>query len=81
MGPEISYLESNRWAFSAVAPPDVVFSCPANVQRLPTRTLQLSTIGIFEAPPWCTARKEDWLFPASMEGQTEAKISSLAAPH
>jgi hypothetical protein len=81
MGLEISYLESNRWAFSAIAPPEVVFLFPANVQRSPPRTLQLPTIEIFEAPLGCTARTEDWLFPARMEGQTEAKISSLAAPH
>jgi hypothetical protein len=51
------------------------------LQCSPLRTLQLLAIGIFEVPPGCTARTEDWIFPASLEGQTEAKISSMAAPY
>ena len=41
------------------------------VQRSSPRTLPLPAIGIFDVPPGCTARTEDWIFPASLEGQTD----------
>jgi hypothetical protein len=74
-------LRKNRWAFSAIGPHDVVFSCPKSVPDSPPRTLKLPAIGIFEVPPGCAARTEDWIFPASLEGKTETILTTLNTPH
>jgi hypothetical protein len=71
-GPEAVYIGANQWAFSATKSHDIVFSCPANVGQPPLRTVKLPAVGIFEVPLGCTARTEDWVFPASMEGNIEA---------
>ncbi|KAK4024597.1 hypothetical protein OUZ56_010020 [Daphnia magna] len=71
-GPEVVYIGANQWAFSATKPHDIVFSCPPNVGQPPLRTVTLPAVGIFEVPLGCTARTEDWVFPASMEGSIEA---------
>jgi hypothetical protein len=80
-GPEVAYLEKNRWAFSAIGPHDVVFSCPKSVPNSPPRTLKLPAIAIFEVPPGCAAQTEDWIFPASLDGQTETILTTLNIPH
>ena len=70
-GPEIAYSGISQWAFSAAGPHDVVFSCPVGVRHLPPRTIHLPSSEIFEVPAGCTARTEDWVFPASLEGRLE----------
>ncbi|KAK4021209.1 hypothetical protein OUZ56_003128 [Daphnia magna] len=70
--PEVVYIGANQWAFSATKPHDIVFSCPPNVGQPPLRTVTLPVVRIFEVPLVCTARTEDWVFPASMEGSIEA---------
>ncbi|KZS19609.1 Uncharacterized protein APZ42_013879 [Daphnia magna] len=79
-GPEIAYLGQNRWAFSTSGPHDVVFSCPPDSKHLPPQRLQLPAIGYFEVPPGCTARTEDWIFPASLEGSSTAAAVSIKMP-
>jgi hypothetical protein len=32
-------------------------------------------------PPGCAARSEDWIFPASLEGQIEKILTTLSTPH
>ncbi|KAI9552645.1 hypothetical protein GHT06_020516 [Daphnia sinensis] len=71
-GPEVVYIGANQWAFSATKPHDIVLSCPALVGQPPLRPITLPAVGIFEVPLGCTARTEDWVFPASMEGNIEA---------
>ena len=73
--------KKKRWAFSAIGPHDVVFSCPKSVPNSPPWTLKLPAIGIFEVPPGCAARTEDWIVPASLEGQTETILTTLNTPH
>ncbi|KZS10306.1 Uncharacterized protein APZ42_025260 [Daphnia magna] len=79
-GPEVAYLGKNRWAFSAAASHEVVFSCPPTMEKQTPRTLQLPATGILEIPPGCTARTEDWILPASLEGQMEFTTKPLQAP-
>ena len=79
-GPEIAYLGRNQWAFSAAGPHDVVFSCPVGVRHLPPRTIHLPSSEIFEVPAGCTAKTEDWVFPASLEGRLEASLSPIIMP-
>ncbi|KZS13320.1 Uncharacterized protein APZ42_021594 [Daphnia magna] len=80
-GQEIANLGQNRWAFSTSGPHDVVFSCPPDSKHLPPQRLQLPAIGYFEVPPGCTARTEDWIFPASLEGSTTAAAVPIPAKH
>ncbi|KZS06423.1 Uncharacterized protein APZ42_030130 [Daphnia magna] len=46
----------------------------------PPQSLLLPPFGIFEVPPGCTARKEDWVFPASLDGLLEASLDPLVEP-
>ena len=80
MGPEVAYLGKNRWAFSAIRPHDVMFSYPTTIPHYPPRTLKLPAVRIFDVPPGCAARTEDWIFPTSLEGETEALLTTLAVP-
>ncbi|KAK4028908.1 hypothetical protein OUZ56_021927 [Daphnia magna] len=64
----------------AAAPHEVVFSCPPTMEKQTPRTLHLPAIGILEIPPGCTARTEDWILPASLEGQMEVTTKPLQAP-
>jgi hypothetical protein len=79
-GSEVAYLGENRWAFSAITAHEVVFSCPMGSSQGPPQSLQLPSFGIFDVPPGCTARTEDWIFPASLEGRLEASLDPLVAP-
>ncbi|KAI9560573.1 hypothetical protein GHT06_011521 [Daphnia sinensis] len=79
-GSEVAYLGENRWAFAAITAHEVVFSCPIGSSQGPPQSLLLPTFGIFEVPPGCTARTEDWVFPASLDGRLEASLNPLVAP-
>ena len=79
-GSEVAYLGENRWAFSAITAHEVVFSCPIGSSQGPPQSLQLPPFGIFDVPPGCTAKTEDWIFPASLEGRLEASLDPLVAP-
>jgi hypothetical protein len=76
----VAYLGENRWAFSAITAHEVVFSCPIGSSQRPPQSLQLPPFGIFDVPPGCTARTEDWIFPACLEGGLEASLDPLVAP-
>ena len=76
----MAYLGENRWAFSAITAHEVVFSCPIGSSQGPPQSLKLPPFGIFDVPPGCTARTEDWIFPASLEGRLEASLDPLVAP-
>ncbi|KZR96574.1 Uncharacterized protein APZ42_009015 [Daphnia magna] len=80
-GPEVAYLGQNQWAFSAVNPHSVVFSCPPDNKRPPPQRLQLPSIGYFEVPPGCTARTDHWIFPASLEGSMVSTAITLQIPN
>jgi hypothetical protein len=77
---EVAYLGENRWAFSAITAHEVVFSCPIGSSQGPPQSLLLPPFGIFDVPPGCTARTEDWVFPASLDGRSEASLDPLVAP-
>ncbi|EFX78035.1 hypothetical protein DAPPUDRAFT_105615 [Daphnia pulex] len=79
-GSEVAYLGENRWAFSAITAHEVVFSCPIGSSQGPPQSLLLPPFGIFDVPPGCTARTEDWVFPASLDGRSEASLDPLVAP-
>jgi hypothetical protein len=79
-GSEVAYLGENRWAFSAITAHEVVFSCPIGSSQGPPQSLLLPPFGIFDVPPGCTARTEDWVFPASLDGRSEASLDPLVKP-
>ena len=79
-GTEVAYLGDNRWAFSAAGPHDVVISCPEGAGQPLSRPLRLPAVGFFEVPASCNARTNDWILPASIEGQTEFTLQSARAP-
>ncbi len=58
----------------------MVFSCPIGSSQGPPQSLLLPPFGIFDVPPGCTARTEDWVFPASLDGRSEASLDPLVAP-
>ncbi|KAI9553733.1 hypothetical protein GHT06_021669 [Daphnia sinensis] len=76
----VAYLGENRWAFAAITAHEVVFSFPIGSSQGPPQSLFLPTFGVFEVPPGCTARTEDWVFPASLDGRLEASLDPLVAP-
>ncbi|KAI9553766.1 hypothetical protein GHT06_019029 [Daphnia sinensis] len=76
---QLAYLGENRWAFAAITA-ELVFSFPIGNSQGPPQSLLLPTFGIFEVPPGCTARTEDWVFPASLDGRFEASLDPLVAP-
>ncbi len=76
----MAYLGENRWAFSAITAHEVVFSCPIGSSQGPPQSLLLPPFEIFYVPPGCTARTEDWVFPASLDGRSEASLDPLVAP-
>jgi hypothetical protein len=78
-GSEVAYLGENRWAFSAITAHEVVFSCPIGSSKGPPQSLLLPPFGIFDVPPGCTARTEDLVFPASLDGRSEASLDPLGA--
>jgi hypothetical protein len=79
-GPEAVYLGKNQWAFSAVGPHTVVFSCPPDSKHLPPQRRQLPSVGYLEVPPGCTARTDHWILPASFEGSTMLEAVSVPLP-
>jgi hypothetical protein len=79
-GSKVAYLGENRWAFSAITAHEVVFSCPIGSSQGPPQSLLLPPFGIFDVPPGCTARTEDWVFPASLDGRSEASLDPLVKP-
>ena len=79
-GPGAVYLGQNQWAFSAVGPHDVVFSCPAGANQKTPQPIRLPAIGILDVPTGCTARTEDWVFPASLEGKLEVTVQTATVP-
>ncbi len=79
-GPEVAYLGGNKWIFSAVAEHDVVITCQEEDKFVPVSTISLPAVGILEIPPGCTARTEEWIFPATTQGKSEAKLKALVAP-
>ncbi len=79
-GPEVAYIGRNKWAFSAIEEHDMVISCPPGLKQKPFNKVRLPKIGIFDIPSGCTARTEDWIFPASTEGKFEVVLKSSSAP-
>ncbi|KZS16046.1 Uncharacterized protein APZ42_018256 [Daphnia magna] len=79
-GSQVAYLGGNRWVFSAITAHEVVFSCPICSSQGPPQSLLLPPFGIFDVPPGCTARKEGWVFPASLDGRLEVSLDPLVAP-
>ncbi|KAK4017530.1 hypothetical protein OUZ56_032942 [Daphnia magna] len=80
-GPEVIYLGTNQWVYSATKPHEIVFSCPPGGEQPPLRTATLPPVGMFEIPLGCTARTEEWVFPASMEGNVVApKLQAVVLP-
>ncbi|KZS03449.1 Uncharacterized protein APZ42_033820 [Daphnia magna] len=79
-GSEVAYLGGNCWMFSAITAHEVVFSCPIGSSQEPPQSLLLPPFGIFYVPSGCTARTEDWVFPASLDGRLEASLDPLVAP-
>ncbi|KAK4009584.1 hypothetical protein OUZ56_018718 [Daphnia magna] len=80
-GPEVIYLGTNQWVYSATKPHEIVFSCPPGGEQPPLRTATLPLVGMFEIPLGCTARTEEWVFPASMEGNVMApKLQAVVLP-
>ncbi|KAK4024461.1 hypothetical protein OUZ56_009884 [Daphnia magna] len=78
-GSQVAYLGGNRWVFSAITAHEVVFSCPICSSQGPPQSLLLPPFGIFDVPPGCTARKEGWVFPASLDGRLEVSLDPLVA--
>ncbi|KAK4013709.1 hypothetical protein OUZ56_026261 [Daphnia magna] len=80
-GPEVVYMGSNQWVYSATKPHEIVFSCPSGGEQQKLRTTTLPPVGMFEIPLGCTARTEEWVFPASMEGNIMApKLQAVVLP-
>ena len=42
--------------------------------------IRLPRVGIFDIPSGCSARTDDWIFPASTEGKFEITLQPLTAP-
>ncbi|KAK4024561.1 hypothetical protein OUZ56_009984 [Daphnia magna] len=62
-------------------PHEIVSSCPPGGEQPPLRTATLPPVGMFEIPLGCTARTEEWVFPASMEGNVMApKLQAVVLP-
>ncbi|KZS04856.1 Uncharacterized protein APZ42_032111 [Daphnia magna] len=80
-GPEVVYMGSNQRVYSATKPHEIVFSCPSGGEQQKLRTTTLPPVGMFEIPLGCTARTEEWVFPASMEGNIMApKLQAVVLP-
>lgn len=79
-GPEVAYIGRNKWAFSSTEEHEMVISCPPGLKQQPFKKVKLPKIGIFDIPSGCTARTDDWIFPASTEGKFEVTLKTSSAP-
>ena len=69
-GTQTAYMGKRRWAISAQEAQSIDLHCPATGRK----TITVPALGTFELQAGCTGRTREWIFPASIEGQSEVDL-------